>query len=224
MCRRFLPGPTAGKDLDSAMTNMRSLTISATVTLLLVAGGGCADDGNDSGTTGSPSPSSAPPSSTTSTPLTDSEQAGADASSVVRNYFSVVDALRQQPDKPLDPLKTVTTGSQLSAQQNLVGGERKKDRRQVGDTAIAELKVQTVNLDNSDPSTGKVPTVTIDVCWDVSNVDIVDSSGKSVVSPDRPPTGWTRYTLTNYKWADDPAQGWRIATGQDLKQKPCAAS
>lgn len=206
------------------MTNVRTLTISATAALLLIAGGGCADDGNGPGTTGSPSPSSTPPSSSTSSPRTDSEQAGEDASSVLRNYFSVVDGLRQQPDKALDPLKTVATGSQLSAQQKLIGGERTKRRRQVGDTAIAELKVQTVNLDNSDPSTGKVPTVTIDVCWDVSNVDIVDSSGRSVVSPDRPPTGRTRYTLTNYKWADDPARGWRVATGQDLKQKPCAVS
>ena len=86
------------------------------------------------------------------------------------------------------------------------------------------LKVQSVTLDNSDPDAGKVPTVVIDVCWDVTKVDVLDKSGKSIVSPDRPDTGWTRYTVANYEYAADPTGGWRVATGQDLKQTPCAAS
>ena len=90
--------------------------------------------------------------------------------------------------------------------------------------AINELKVQSVNLDNSDPDAGKVPTVVIDVCWDVSKVDVLDKSGKSIVSPNRPDTGWTRYTVANYDYAADPTGGWRVATGQDLKKTPCAAS
>ena len=52
--------------------------------------------------------------------------------------------------------------------------------------------MQSVNLDNSDPKAGKVPTVQIDVCYDVSDVDVLDANGKSVVSPDRPDTGWIR--------------------------------
>ena len=112
--------------------------------------------------------------------------------------------------------------------------QRRADTRQV-DSAIrasarsarpriSELKVQSVNLDNSDPEAGKVPTVVIDVCWDVSKVDVLDKSGKSIVSPDRPDTGWTRYTVANYDYAADPTGGWRVATGQDLKKTPCAAS
>ena len=89
---------------------------------------------------------------------------------------------------------------------------------------VAELTVQTVNLDNSDPKAGKVPTVVIDVCWDVSKVDVLDKSGASIVSPDRPDTGWTRYTVANYRYADNPTKGWRVATGQDLKQTPCSTS
>ncbi len=69
-----------------------------------------------------------------------------------------------------------------------------------------------------------MPTVVIDVCWDVSKVDVLDKSGKSIVSPTRPNTGWTRYTVANYVYAADPTSGWRVATGQDLKKTPCAAS
>jgi hypothetical protein len=100
----------------------------------------------------------------------------------------------------------------------------RKGQRQIGTTANSELTVQSVNLDNSDPSAGEVPTVVIDVCWDVSKVDVLDKSGKSIVSPNRPDTGWTRYTVANYKYAADPTSGWRVATGQDLKQTLCAAS
>ncbi|GAB3769985.1 hypothetical protein GCM10027600_25540 [Nocardioides ginsengisegetis] len=121
-------------------------------------------------------------------------------------------------------LASAATSSQLAAQRRLVSTERSKGLHQVGDTRVAELTVQTVNLDNSDPAAGKVPTVTIDVCWDVTDVDIVDATGKSVVSPGRPSTGWTRYTVANYHWAKNPSNGWRIATGQDLKQTPCAPS
>jgi hypothetical protein len=66
--------------------------------------------------------------------------------------------------------------------------------------------------------------VQVDVCWDVSDVDVIDATGKSVVSPGRPDTGWTRLTVANYRYSADPRGGWRVATGQDLKKPPCAAS
>jgi hypothetical protein len=96
--------------------------------------------------------------------------------------------------------------------------------RQVGATRIETLKVQSVNLDNSEPSAGKVPTVTVDVCWDVSGAGLIDKSGHSVVKPGRADTGWTRYTVANYHWSGNPSDGWRIATSQDLKKTSCAAS
>ena len=64
-----------------------------------------------------------------------------------------------------------------------------------------------MNLDNSDPKAGKVPTVQIDLCFDVSEVDVVDANGKSVVSPDRPDTGWIRFLVSNYEWDADPDGG-----------------
>jgi hypothetical protein len=98
-------------------------------------------------------------------------------------------------------------------------GQRKAARRH----QVVKLDVQSVNLDNSDPSASKVPTIQIDVCWDVSKVDVVDSAGKSIVSKSRPDIGWTRLTVANYDYVIDPQKGWRVATGQDLKKAPCAA-
>jgi len=142
----------------------------------------------------------------------------------MESYFRVLDELRTNSSTDLKKLGTVATSTQLNAAQTLVRTQRERGQRQVGDTRIAELKVQSVNLDNSDPSSGKVPTVVIDVCWDVAGVDVLDKDGKSIVSPDRPDTGWTRYTVANYDYAADPAGGWRVANGEDLKETPCAAS
>jgi hypothetical protein len=140
------------------------------------------------------------------------------------NYYAVVDELRADPASDLKPLETVATSAQLNAIQTLVRRQHQRGQRQNGATAIGELKVQSVTLDNSDPDAGTVPTVVIDVCWDVSKVDVLDKSGKSIVSPNRPDTGWTRFTVANYEYAADPTGGWRVATGQDLKQTPCATS
>jgi hypothetical protein len=141
----------------------------------------------------------------------------------MRNYFTVVDELRSDPAGDLKWMKSVATSAQLDAMVTLVRREQAKGQRQTGTTAISKLAVQSVNLDNSDPDAAKVPTVVIDVCWDVSKVDVLDKSGKSIVSPNRPDRGWTRYTVANYEYAADPTGGWRVATGQDLKQTTCAA-
>jgi hypothetical protein len=51
----------------------------------------------------------------------------------------------------------------LATQQTLFKRERKQELHQTGETKVVELEVQSVNLDNSDPQAGKVPTVQIDV-------------------------------------------------------------
>lgn len=64
--------------------------------------------------------------------------------------------------------------------------------------------------------------MTIDVCWDVSDVDVLDRTGQSVVTPERADRGWTRLIVANYSWTSDPDSGWRVAGGKDLEKSPCA--
>jgi hypothetical protein len=111
----------------------------------------------------------------------------------------------------------VASSSQLTAQKNLLKSQRDGGLLQVGDTKIVELNVESVSLDSP-------ATALIDVCWDVSGVDIVDADGKSVVSPDRKDVGWTRFTVTNDKWDSAPTEGWRVSGGSDLENAPCAGS
>lgn len=199
-----------------------------TAALLFAVAAGCADSDDNADPTSSPtvtpsptSPTSASPTAPTSTPPSDSQVASDAAASVVRRYYTVLDDLGQNPGTPLRNLSSVATGAQRSTMSRVLRSQRNQGERQVGRAKVAELKVQAVDLDNSDPSAGKVPLVTVDVCVDVHAVDILDRSGKSVVSPTRPNSGWTRYTVVNFDYAKNPTADWRIENGQDLKKAPC---
>jgi hypothetical protein len=206
------------------MTNARGVQGLATAVVLLVAVTACADDGNDPTTNPSPSPTTSASTTATPTPRSDSEGASEAASAVLRRYYDVRNQLRKDAAQPLTLLEEVAASTELAAQQNLFKKERKQGLHQVGTTRVAVLEVQSVNLDNSDPKAGKVPTVQIDLCFDVSQVDVVDANGKSVISSDRPDTGWIQFLVSNYQWDTDPDGGWRVASSQDLERTPCEAS
>lgn len=205
------------------MTRLRGVQSVATAALIVAALTSCASNGNDPSASPTPTPSSPAPTTATTTPPSDSELASEAASAVLRKFYDVRNELRQDPSKPLTLLDKVAISTQLAAQQQLFKKEREQGLHQTGETKVATLEVQSVNLDNSDPKAGKVPTVQIDVCLDVSNVDVIDKSGKSVISPDRPDTGWIQYLVSNYQWDTDPDGGWRVASGQDIERTPCEA-
>lgn len=191
----------------------------ATCVGTLAAGASCAS----SEPSGSPSDDPTSTSTPTSEPTSDTEVASTAAVKTVEDYFDVLDAVRQSNDRTLKNLRDVAVSTQLTTQTRLLENERAKKLTQVGDTELSDIKVESVNLDNSDADAGKVPTVMVDVCWDVSGADLVDQNGDSVVSPDRVDVGWTRYTVANYDYQSDPLTGWRVASGTDLQQPPCKA-
>ncbi len=207
------------------MTTSRGARAIAAAALLLVAMTSCANDGQDPAANASPTPSSSTPTPTaTATPPSDTELASEAASATLRKYYDVRNQLRQNPSRPLSLLDQVAISTELAAQKNLFKKERKQGLHHVGATKVAELEVQSVNLDNSDPKAGKVPTVQIDLCFDVSKVDVVDADEKSVISLDRPDTGWIQFLVSNYEWETDPDAGWRIASSMDIERTPCEAS
>jgi hypothetical protein len=194
----------------------------ATGAVVLAAVAACGGNSTDPPSTApTPTPTTATTSASSTSP---SDRAAAHGTGALRHYFVVLDEVRRDDSARLARLASVATSTQLTAEKHLITSEREKGLRQTGVTKLDELTVQSVNLDNSDPAAGKVPTVTIDACWDVSGADLVDQDGKSAVSPTRPARGWTRYTVANYDWATNPSAGWRISSSQDLKQAPCAAS
>src|SRR5688572_3758679 len=123
----------------------------ATGTVMLAAVTSCGGDDTDPPATAEPSSTSPSSPTTTATPTSRSDVASADATDAVRSYFTVVDQLRSDPAAELTKLRSVATSAQLNAIQTLIDRQRDEGQRQTGTTAISELTVQSVNLDNSDP-------------------------------------------------------------------------
>lgn len=206
---------------DSAMTKSQRVFSVPAAVLLLAAMAACGSGSNpDSSPTPSPSVTESSPASPSET-ASPEDAASAASIALVQDYYTVTDLLLQDASVPLTRLESVATSSQLSAQQTFLKGERKAGTTQAGDTEIVETKIQSVSLDNSDPTAGRVPSVTIDACWDVSDVDVLDADGKSIITTDRPDRGWTRLTVANYSWDADPEGSWRVASGEDLEKTPC---
>src|SRR3546814_638420 len=164
----------------------------ATAGLMLAAVAACGSD-NDTDSTPTRSPGARETiTSPSPSPTSPEDEASASAVEAVTTYYATIDSLRQDPEAPISNLEAVAVSTQLSAQQKFLASQRNDGLYQVGDTKVIETKIQSVSLDNSDPSTGRVPSVTIDVCWDVSGADLLDVDGKSVVPSDRADRGWTR--------------------------------
>lgn len=204
------------------MWTRRPATAAAVLAVMFAWGCSGPETTPSTGTPSSSAPTASPPSSTPT--LSATELATSDATGLVHRYYTTTNQLRQDASQPLSLLATVAISAELDAQRLLLKKERRAGLHQTGETRVAELKIQAVNLDNSDPKAGRVPVVSVDVCWDVSDVDIIDKHGNSVVSPSRPNTGWVRHTVANYQWDSNPNDGWRIASSRDIEGPPCAAS
>lgn len=207
--------------------SMRTTRPVLTAALLLALAAGCTAGTGSASPTPTPSPASTSPSvSASPSPApTDAETlARIDAEELVHEYYAVVDQIGADQDVPLSRLKRVTASVELQVRQADLEQWRKDGWRKTGSTRISDLAVQSVTLENSDPAAGLVPTVQIDVCYDVSAVDILDSDGASVVSPDRDDRAWERLQVANYTYDDDPSGGWRVAALEGLEKSPCAAS
>ena len=202
---------------------MRAIRVRVAVTLLcstLLTG--CTSGGE---ATPPSTPSASPSHAATPTPtptISPREQAAADAEAVVRRYYEVTDRLGQDRRAPLRLLKTVAASVELTSLRTNLEANRRKGWVQTGALKIKTLDVRNVSLDNSAPKAGRVPTVTIDVCYDVSDVDVVDASGKSVIAKGRPDQATTRLFVSNYDWPKDERGGWRVAGGKDLGEGRCS--
>jgi len=210
--------------MEPHMTTRLGLMSWATGILLLAATSACGSNDADPPPS-APTTTSAPSApSTSSSPASPSEAAAANAEAVVRLYYATLDRVRQDPSLPIAQLRKVENGIELTADQRLVTSERKQHLRQTGSVRLLSVVVQSVNLDSASPKGGKAPTAQVDVCWDVSRVDVVDKNGKSVVPSTRPDQGSTRYFVTNPRWSTHPTDGWRVSNGQDLKLASCSGS
>lgn len=167
-----------------------------------------------------PSPSStASPSQTASTPATPEEQAVAQAQQAVRSYWQVTDQLGVQANVDLDSLRTISTGTALNDARNQLLSQQKQGWKQVGSTRLVSMDATAVSfLNKPAQQPPQVPHVDLDVCYDVSGVNVVDTAGRSVVSAHRPDKALAKMGVVNYQWPS--TQEWKVAY-TTFTEKPC---
>ncbi|GAB2496886.1 hypothetical protein GCM10027063_40020 [Promicromonospora xylanilytica] len=151
-------------------------------------------------------------------PATDSELAATNAEALVREYYRGTDVVAKDP-ADLSPLDGIAAEAELQRLKAQFQQWADDSWHQTGDLKVVELVTQTVTLE---PSDGSVPSAQVDVCFDVTDLDIVDQSGASQVDSGRNDRGWDRLTVTNSAYDTNPDDGWRVTDAQTLEQEPCA--
>jgi len=176
--------------------------------------------GSSSTSMASTTPTSATtPTSTTST--SSQEEATTLAEQMVRTYFRTKDESLFDPTKfSKDHYKMVAISSELTNLRNLHGAAVSQKLKQIGYTQVVTASNPRVDLANKPKSNPpEIPTVQFDVCYDVSKVNIVDASGKSVVPADRPGRGIMLVGVSNYSYPD--AAQWRVSFTKVQEGKKC---
>lgn len=126
-------------------------------------------------TPGVPKPTRTPTAS--QTPLFASDEAALKAATdAYAAYLKMSDTILADGGKEPDRMTRTAVGDALATELTGFETARKRGWRQVGSTTFSGTQLQSTALDS----------VSIYVCVDVSNVDILNSSGKSVVSANRP--------------------------------------
>jgi hypothetical protein len=145
------------------------------VLIAALAVGGCVEDEPDPTQSPDPSPS----------PLFESdEEALAAAEEAYGRYLRAVDAALQSGGRDTDLLVKTASGEALNSAQSDVSDFAANGLRTIGDTRINAIILQSIDA----------ASITVYVCEDVSGVDLLDSTGVSIVSPDR-------MTLTSFEVA-----------------------
>jgi hypothetical protein len=193
------------------MASTRRLGTLLSLVLMITLTGACTPDEPAATATSSPTMSSSPSPTATPTPTTSPEdEAAARADEVVRAW------LRAQTDCLVDPAAVevtcfdgVAVGTELNDLRNALIGAQGLGNTVSGEMTAVSLDVRQVDLAmDLAVSPPIVPTVVFGACLDVSNYNIVDKDGQSIVPVDRPAHVSSAISVYNYDYPDE--AGWRV--------------
>lgn len=132
-----------------------------------------------------------PPSPSTAPIFASDEEALAAATEAYARYRSVLDEIFIGGGKDISKLETVATGEQLKTEKSSFVEVRNRGLRSTGGTTFTMEGLQQYDADSPNGQS----IVIAYVCEDVTLVDVIDQSGGSVVSSDRPDTSLYEVTF-----------------------------
>jgi hypothetical protein len=213
-----MPGTDAHRGRNRAFVAgcLIAAVAAAAVSVALLTGG---DDTPQVATTTPPAPvtSSPAPTPTVSTPPTTEDVAAEAAEARYLEYLRVVRQVAEGGYTDLAAYDAVAidphTGVLLQSAAQTVG------LRSTGDAEVVSLTVQSVELDPP----GQYPSVGLLACLDVSQVDVLDATGKSVITPDRVERFRSEVVVQNIPpgaFTDGREPGWYVAEVEQ-RGEPC---
>ncbi|SHN88833.1 hypothetical protein SAMN05660350_04823, partial [Geodermatophilus obscurus] len=159
--------------------------------------------------------SSAAPTSASPTPLSPEDQAVADATAMVVSYYAKLDQVNSDPNADLNSLRDVAANAALTIQERISRQTKTRGRVQIGNSRVVSSEVFSVDLSTDPAATPpRYPTVVIDTCVDVRDVNVVDSSGQSVVLATRLSQSADRLSVVQFDF------GWRV-NAIEYQGQPC---
>ena len=110
---------------------------------------------------------------------------------------------------------------EATAQATAIGKFRSQGYRQTGRSQLVTASAVSVDLSN-DPAASPspvFPTVVVNACIDVGQVDAVDASGTSVVPSGRPRYLVQQLTVVNPDYPD--TSSWRVSGAPNRQAQSC---
>ncbi len=175
-----IPQPTEmrpGRGRERALIAVCAIVTIAAITgvVLLLTGG---DEPARTAPLASGAPTDGTPSSSPAA-ATPGDRAAEEAKARYFEFIRTKDRVAQGGYDAPEMYKTVAIDPHETQLQ--LGARRFGDQRSTGDTQVASVTIQSVDLD----SQGSYRTVRLLSCLDVSQVTVVNGAGESVISPDR---------------------------------------
>jgi hypothetical protein len=210
--------------------HLTSVAAIAVAALALSACNSTGDPGSnttsDAATTTMSAPATTDASPTTTTPTATPTKSPEDkaieaAEEIIPLYFEVGDRSIQDPNKfDREELKKVAISSAVDDMQNRVSAFQRQELKASGKTEVESMTNPRVDLKlDLKKSPPDVPSVQLDVCIDVSKLNVVDKDGKSMIPADRKPRQLWRVGVANYEYPK--ADAWRVAYTDTQGGKTC---
>lgn len=133
------------------------------------------------------------------------------ATAATRRYYATTDELFQNAQLPIDGVATVADGEELEAVRSQLQAQRVRGEVQSGAVVVDRATATSADL-------GTPSSVTLDVCLDVSAVDVIGADGRSVLAADRPTQAQVTVTAV-----DAGERGWLVERTQ-ASGSSCSAS
>jgi hypothetical protein len=209
------------------MTPLKRFAAGAAVAALLASGAACTNDDPvtqpttaPSTTTATPSPSVSATPSPTATPtptLSQRAQAEADAIAMVKRYYALSDKLAAKPPALAETkqrLGAAATSYELAYAIVDIGDLRTAKEHQTGAVAVRSPSAEKVDLTYKPTARPpRTPVIKVRFCMDVSGIDLLDATGKSIANPKRQMRRVAHAEVVNTDWPS--RGGWRVAKTSD---------